>query len=166
YPPLMFQQGDFSWGLSRPLLLVVLVLTSAALLALLTYRGVAAAERTRDRIVLVALRLGALAVLLICLFRPSLVLKAAVPQQNFLGVLVDDSRSMSIADRDGQTRAAFVQQQFAGDNGPLLRALSQRFVVRFFGFSSSSERVNAATSLKYGGTSTRIGQALDRARDE
>src|SRR5262249_59001756 len=102
---------------------------------------------------------------LFCLFRPSLVLKAAVPQQNFLGVLVDDSRSMSIADRDGQTRAAFVQQQFATENSPLLHALSQRFVVRFFSFSSSSERVTAAANLKYSGTSTPIGQALDRPPD-
>jgi uncharacterized membrane protein len=166
YPPLMFQQGDFSWGLSRPILLVVCAVTAAAVLALLTYRGVSAADRTRDRAVLVALRVAALAVLLFCLFRPTLVLKAAVPQQNFLGVLVDDSRSMSIADRDGQTRAAFVQQQFGTQNAALLRALSQRFVVRFFSFSSSSQRVSAAGDLKFDGTSTRLGQALDRARDE
>ena len=25
YPPLLFQQGDFSWGLSRPVLLAVMV---------------------------------------------------------------------------------------------------------------------------------------------
>jgi hypothetical protein len=24
YPPLLFQQGDFSWGLSRPVLLAVM----------------------------------------------------------------------------------------------------------------------------------------------
>jgi uncharacterized membrane protein len=166
YPPLMFQQGDFSWGLSRSVLLVVAAVTAAAVLALLTYRGISAADRRRDRVVLIGLRVAALAVLLFCLFRPTLVLKAAVPQQNFLGVLVDDSRSMSIADRDGQTRAAFVQQQFASQNAPLLRALSQRFVVRFFSFSSASERVSAAANLKYAGTSTHIGQALDRARDE
>src|SRR3954465_10198631 len=136
----MFQQGDFSWGLSRPVLLVVTAVTVAAIVALFTYRGVTAASRTRDRVVLIGLRIAALAVLLFCLFRPTLVLKAAVPQQNFLGVLVDDSRSMSIADREGQTRAAFVQQQFASDNAALLHALSQRFVVRFFSFSSSSER--------------------------
>src|SRR3954451_8897758 len=162
----MFQQGDFSWGLSRPVLLVVAAVTASAALALLTYRGVSATDRPRDRVILVGLRLAALAVLLFCLFRPTLVLKAAVPQQNFLGVLVDDSRSMSIADRDGQTRAAFVQQQFGTQDSPLLRALSQRFVVRFFSFSSSSDRVASAADLKYGGTSTRVGQALDRARDE
>ena len=166
YPPLMFQQGDFSWGLSRPVLLVVAAGTATAVLALLTYRGVSATDRARDRVVLVGLRLAALAVLLFCLFRPTLILKAAVPQQNFLGVLLDDSRSMSIADSDGQPRSAFIQQQLDGPNARLLAALSQRFVVRFFSFASSSNRVAAAGNLKFGGTATRLGQALDRARDE
>ncbi len=162
----MFQQGDFTWGLSRPVLLVVAGGTALAVLALLTYRGVSATDGARDRVVLVGLRLAALAVLLFCLFRPTLILKAAVPQQNFLGVLVDDSRSMSIADRDGQTRAAFIQQQLTGPNAKLLAALSQRFVVRFFSFASSSDRVASPADLKFNGTATRLGQALDRARDE
>jgi len=166
YPPLVFQQGDFAWGLSRPVLLVVAGVTAVAIAALFTYRGLSTVERTRDRIVLVGLRLGALTVLLFCLFRPTLILKAAVPQQNFLGVLIDDSRSMAIADRDGQPRSAFVQQQLTGPSARLLDALSQRFVVRFFRFSSSSDRVASAGELKFGGTSTRLGQALDRARDE
>jgi uncharacterized membrane protein len=166
YPPLLFQQGDFSWGLSRPVLLVVAAVTALAVLALLTYRGISAADRPRDRVVLVGLRLAALAVLLFCLFRPTLVLKAAVPQQNFLGVLIDDSRSMSIADLDGQPRSAFVAEQLHGPNAQLLAALSQKFVVRFFRFSSSSDRVGTAADLKYGGTSTRLAPALDRARDE
>src|SRR4029079_18381480 len=93
--------------------------------------GVSATDRPRDRAILVALRLAALGILIFCLVRPTLVLKAAVPQQNFLGVLVDDSRSMAIADRDGQTRAAFVQDQLGGPNGRLIPALSQLFVGRF-----------------------------------
>jgi len=166
YPPLMFQQGDFSLGLSRPVLLAAAAAAAIAVLALLTYRGVPATGRPRDRVVLVGLRLAALAVLLFCLFRPALILKAAVPQQNFLGVLLDDSRSMSIADLDGQTRSAFIQQQLAGPNAKLLEALSQRFVVRFFRFASTSDRVASAADLKFGGTATRLATALDRARDE
>ena len=108
----MFQQGDFAWGLSRPVLLVVAVAAALAVLALLTYRGVSAAERPRDRVVLVRLRLAALAVLLFCLFRPALILKAAVPQQNFLGVLVDDSRSMSIADLTARRAARSSSSSF------------------------------------------------------
>src|SRR5437867_3692621 len=166
YPPLMFQQGDVSWGLSRPVLLAVAALAAVSLAALLTYRRLSAVESRRDRVVLVGLRLTSLAVLLVCLVRPTLVLKAAVPQQNFLGVLVDDSRSMAIADKDGQPRSAFVQQQLNGPNAKLLAALSERFVVRFFSFASSSDRIGSAADLKYAGTSTRLGQALDRARDE
>jgi len=166
YPPLLFQQGDFTWGLSRPVLLVLGGGLAVALAALLTYRGLSTVDRLRDRVVLVTLRLLALAVLFFCLVRPTLILKAAVPQQNFLGVLIDDSRSMAIADRDGKPRSAFVQEQLTGANARLLASLSQRFVLRFFSFASTSDRIPSATDLKYGGTATRLGQALDRARDE
>jgi len=165
YPPLMFHQGDLTWGLSRPVMLVVAAVLGLAAVALLTYRGLSTVEKARDRAVLIALRVAALVVLFFCLLRPALVLKAAVPQQNFVGVLVDDSRSMAIADSDGQPRSSFVQQQLA-PNARLLDALSQRFVVRFFRFSSSVDRVASANDLKFGGTATRLGQALDRARDE
>jgi uncharacterized membrane protein len=165
YPPLMFQQGDLSWAFSRTMVVGAGAAVAAAVITFGTYRGLAAVERPRDRAVLIGLRLLALAVLLVCLFRPTLILKAAVPQQNFLGVLVDDSRSMAIADRDGQPRSAFVQQQL-GANAPLLNALSQKFVVRFFSFSSSSDRVASTGEMKFAGTATRLGQALDRARDE
>jgi uncharacterized membrane protein len=166
YPPLMYQQADFTWGLSRPLLLVVGGALAVAAAAMLTYRGLSTIDTVRDRVVLVGVRLAALAALLFCLVRPTLILKAAVPQQNFLGVLLDDSRSMSIADRDGESRSAFVKDQFADANAKLIGALSQRFVVRLFSFASSSDRVASAKNLQYAGTATRIGQALDRARDE
>jgi len=166
YPLLVFQQGDLSWALSRATILAGALALAGAAVALVTYRGLAAAERPRDRAVLIGLRLAVLAVLLVCLSRPTLILKAAVPQQNFLGILVDDSRSMAIADRDGQPRSAFVNAQLAGPHAALYDALSQRFVLRFFKFSSSPSRVPSTTGLAYDGTSTRLGPALDRARDE
>ncbi len=166
YRPLVFEQGDFVLGASRPMTLLVLVAGGAAAYALLTYRGVGQANR-RDRFVLAGLRLTVVAVLLFCLLRPMLILKAAVPQQNFLGILVDDSRSMQIADdEEGHERANFVRQSLVRPDSPLLKALSQRFVLRFFRFSSSAERVPAVDDLRYGGTATHLGQALARARDE
>src|SRR5580693_3073629 len=166
YPTFVFEQGDFTFAASRLTMVVIAILAAAALGALFTYRGIATDRSLRDRAALVALRVAAVALLVFCLFRPSLILKAAVPQQNFLGVLVYDSRSMTIADKDGQPRSQFVQQQLAGPRSPLLEALSQRFVVRFFRFSSSADRLDSAADLKYDGTSTRLGQALERARDE
>ena len=50
-------------------------------------------------------RTAALAVVAFCLCRPGLVLQTAVPQQSFVGVLLDDSRSMRIADGGQAARA-------------------------------------------------------------
>jgi uncharacterized membrane protein len=166
YPLLVFEQGHFSFALSRSLIVAVAVAALAAIAALITYRGAWSSERPRDRVVLIALRLGIVAAVIFCLARPILVLKAAVPQQNFLGILLDDSRSMTIADTSGQPRTDFVQQQLALPDSALLNALSQRFVLRFFRFSSSADRVGSAADLKYAGTASRLGPALERARDE
>jgi uncharacterized membrane protein len=166
YPALVFEQGELTFAASRPTLLALTLFAALAVAALITYRGIVSEGAARDRVVLVSLRLGVVALLLFCLFRPALILKAAVPQQNFLGILIDDSRSMTIADRDGQPRTEFVQQQLSQPDSPLLTALSQRFVLRFFRFSSSADRLSSAADLKYAGTASHLGQALERARDE
>jgi len=167
YPMLVFQQGEFAFAATRVTVAWLAVVGLLALAALVTYRGIVTDGRVRDRAVLVGLRLGVVALLLFCLFRPSIILKAAVPQQNFLGILVDDSRSMTIADRgEGQPRTEFVQQQLGQPDSPLLNALSQRFVLRFFRFSANADRAANAADLKYEGTATHLGQALERARDE
>ena len=98
YRPVVFQQGEFRFvptsGSYVAAALVVIVLA----ITVLTYRASRATSGTRQRLVLVTLRLATLLIVLFCLFRPVLVIKAAVPQQNFLGILMDDSRSMQIAD--------------------------------------------------------------------
>jgi uncharacterized membrane protein len=166
YPKVVFEQGDLTWAVSRPLLLAIALAVAIAIAALLTYQRVGTLNRRRDRAVLIGLRLGVLALLVFCLVRPTLILKAAVPQQNFLGILIDDSRSMAIADRAGAPRSAFVQQQLARPESALATALSQKFVLRFFRFSTSADRTDAPAALAYDGTATHLGQALDRARDE
>lgn len=166
YPALVFQQGDFTFAASRSMTIGLVVFGALAAAALVTYRGVSSQGSTRERAVLVSLRLGLIALLLFCLFRPSLILKAAVPQQNFLGVLLDDSRSMTIADTDGKPRADYIATQFGQPDSPLIKELSQRFVIRYFRFSSSADRLTNPSDLTYTGTSTRLGQALERARDE
>src|SRR4051812_15658012 len=166
YPLLVFQQGDFTLGASRPAVIAVLAFAAVAGAALLTYKSIVSEGSSRDKTILITLRLALVAVLFFCLVRPTLVLKAAVPQQNFLGVLVDDSRSMLITDRDGQPRSQFVQRQLSGPQAALLNDLSKRFVLRFFRFSSSAGRMTSAADARYDGTSTKLGDALERARDE
>ena len=91
--------------------------------------------------------------------------RATVSQQNFIGVLVDDSRSMQIADEGGQARGAAARQQFAPDS-PLMKSLSEKFIVRTFRFSSAARRLTSPQELTFSGSQTRLGIALEGARQE
>ncbi len=102
----------------------------------------------------------------LCLFRPVLVVKAAVPQQNFLAVLLDDSRSMQIADHQNGPRSAFVRQEFGAPDRGVMKTLADKFMVRTFRFSTAASRVDAEDDLTFSGAQTRLGAALDGARQE
>jgi len=169
YRPVVFQQGEFR--LSPPagsyVAAAVVAVGVGVILAVATYRRVGARGRLRDRVVLTALRIATLLLVLFCLLRPVLVVKAAVPQQNFLAVLLDDSRSMQIADWGTEPRGTFVKQQFGSKDAALIKSLSDRFILRTFRFSSSAARLGLpATDLTFAGAQTRLGAALDGARQE
>jgi uncharacterized membrane protein len=165
YRPGIFSQGEFHFAPAPLVYLAFVAVGAAVATTFVSYRRLRGTGRTRDRVVLVALRLAVLALACFCLLRPVLVLRAAVPQQNFLGVLVDDSRSMRIAD-GGEPRSTAVARLLAMEQGQLLANLSERFVVRLFRFSSSTERLPAAGDLTFEGSESRLGEALQRARDE
>ena len=55
-------------------------------MAFLSYRLLRSRVQWRERAVLSLLRIAALAIVLFCLFRPVLVVKAAVAQQNVVGL--------------------------------------------------------------------------------
>jgi uncharacterized membrane protein len=99
-----------------------------------------------------------------CLCRPALVLSTAVPQQSFVGVLLDDSRSMRIAD-GGAPRSEFIVHAF-GKDGALMKELSGQFKTRLFRFSDSAERLSSAGDLTFDGQETSLARALDRVRQE
>ena len=166
YRPLMFEEGDFAFRASWAGYLALIAAAGAAFLTLRTYTQVRGNSQRLDRTFLTAIRLAALAVLAFSLLRPVLVLSSVVPQENFLGVLVDDSRSMRIADIDETPRLQFVQDTFGTPESELRAELADRFALRFFRFSSQTDRINDTGELEYGGTRTHLGQALQRAHEE
>jgi len=166
YRPVVFQTGEFRFVPSTGSYVAAVVVAIAAAITVVTYRRARTQSDAWHRLVLSAIRIATLAVVLFCLFRPVLVVKAAVPQQNFLAVLLDDSRSMQIADVNGQARSAFVKQNFASTDSALLKTLSSRFVLRSFRFSSSAQRLGSPNDLTFGGAQTKISAALDGARQE
>ena len=166
YRPVVFQQGEFRLAPTTGSYVAAAIVVAAVAITILTYRSARAASPARHRAVLVAIRLATFVLVLFCLFRPVMVVKAAVPQQNFLGILIDDSRSMQIADVNGQARSAFVRQNLTGADAATLKALSNRFVLRNFRFSATAQRLASPNDLTFGGAQTKIGAALDGARQE
>jgi uncharacterized membrane protein len=166
YRPIVFQQGEFRFDISTGSLVAAVLAGAVMVAAAITYRGVRGKGRMRDRVVLTVLRMAAMALVVFCLFRPTLIVRAAVPQQNVVAVLLDDSRSMQIPDWGGQPRGAFVKQSFSAAESPILKALSDRFLVRVFRFSSTAGRLESPDDLTFNGSQTRLGRALDGAREE
>src|SRR6185503_2213802 len=166
YSPFVFRQGEVRFDLTPASIAAALLVGVVAAGAVLTYKRVRVNEgRIRDRVVLTTLRLLALAVVLFCLFRPTLVVRAAVDQQNVVAVLLDDSRSMQIPDQNNQSRGQFVRNQF-GPDGALFKSLSDKFLVRVFRFSSTSGRIGSAQDMKFDGVQTKLGPALTSDREE
>lgn len=166
YPPHLFRRGDLSLAPAFPPGLIAVALGGALVLLLLALRGVRTATPARDRGILGALRGLAWVVLAFCLLRPVLLLSSAVPQRNVLGILLDDSRSMRLADLAGMSRLDAVRQVFGDSAGSLTRELGDRFVLRFFRFAADAGPLGTAGGLAGTGTRTNLAAALDAARQE
>ena len=166
YRPVVFSQGELRFTPWTGSYIAAVVVVIAVVITIATYRSSGRKARRRDRAVLTGLRLALLALVVVCLFRPVLVVKAAVSQQNFIGVLLDDSRSMQIADHNGAPRANFVREEFSDPRRGMVDTLSQRFMVRTFRFSTAASRVDGEDDLTFRGSQTRLAAALDGARQE
>jgi uncharacterized membrane protein len=165
YPPEVFRQGTFSLTGVPTLSLVLIAVAIVAVPVVGSYRTAGGRSRGKDRAFLAGIRVFAVALVAFCLARPTLELSSAVPQRNFVGVLVDDSRSMTISDLDGRPRADLVRQLIARDSA-LVRALSDRFQLRFFRFGGSTSRLEDPSSLQFADEWTRLSPAVVRAREE
>lgn len=163
YRPLLFERGQVAFG--GPWQIPLAVVALGTLMVALGYRPRPGQGARAGRLGLAGLRLGALAVLAFALGRPTLVVPTVVPQQNFLAILVDDSRSMQIVDQGGQARGQVAAQLIAPD-GDLLRRLDPQFKVRLYRFSAGAERMGSTAELSFAGGRTRLGAALERVRQD
>src|SRR5476649_2302666 len=89
-----------------PWWLAVVLATAIAAVAYVEYRRPLSPLTPAQRGVLVGLRVLALVALVLFLFRPIAVLPPSGSRDAIVPILVDVSRSMRLADADGQTRLA------------------------------------------------------------
>jgi uncharacterized membrane protein len=97
-------------------------------------------------------------VVLVLLWRPAVAVSELVPQANIIAVLVDDSRSMGIAEH-GVTR---MQQASLALQGDWLTTLGRSFQTRLYRFDSGLVRLTGRTpTLTPSGPATHINAVLN-----
>src|SRR5918997_4918941 len=165
YRPAVFEKGELAIGAPASVWLILAAGALVGVPAVLTYARAHGRGGLRDRIVLGVLRAAVLALLLVCLLRPRLLVSAAVPQRNYVGILIDDSRSMRVADGGNVERGETARRLFAAD-APLVRQLGERFQLRFFRFSSATQRIERVADLSFTGSETHLADALEDARQD
>jgi len=164
YRPIVFAKGQLALSASRPAFVVALVLAVILIFVALGYRRVGGRLRPRDRALLLGLRVGAAGLLVLALLRPSLVVSTAVPERNVVGILLDDSQSMSIADDGTTPRSATVAALFGRPDSPVPAGLAERFQIRYFRFSRGASRIPSPAALGFEGLRSDLGASLDDAR--
>ena len=130
YPAGIFRKGHFVFLTPWPLwLLAIAIVAVAGLLFWHVRRNHGMLSGLRPMVIWL-LETGLIALILFLLWHPALSIATLRPQQNVVAVLVDDSRSMAVADASG-TRAAAARAVL---DGGLLKSLGDRFQVRLYKF--------------------------------
>lgn len=154
YPPVVFERGEFSFAAfssaSARAALVAATLSGAYLIV----RRARQLLPRRMKIVLLGLRLSALALLIFCVLQPVVIVPSIIPHTATVAIVVDDSLSMTIPDVNGRSRAEAVHALLASE-GTFWRALTAKFAVRVFTLSGGEltdratvPRTDLATGLE------------------
>jgi uncharacterized membrane protein len=166
YPSAIFAKGDLALlgGWPRWILIALILAASAALAWRMYSRLPEAASniRTWRAAVIWLLQSALVALLLLLLWQPAVTVAELKPQQNIIAVLMDDSRSMSIAD-EGAPRQ--VQAVEALDSG-VLAELGKKFQVRLYRLDRELSVVPDFKQLQAAAPVTHIGDGLRQLSDE
>ncbi len=167
YPVPVFTKGRFVLLSAWPAWVLALCVVAAALgLALLIrwrLRGASSELRGWRGWTIWGLQSALIALVLLLLWQPAMLVSELNSQQNIIAVVVDDSRSMRIADSDGKTREAAAIA--ALENG-VLAGLQKRFQTRVYRLGSELSRVDGLQGIAPVEPATHIGEGLKRLATE
>ncbi|NLX05083.1 MAG: hypothetical protein GXY33_08060 [Phycisphaerae bacterium] len=139
---------------------VILVTLAAVATAVLFYRRVFRELPPRRAALLLGLRLAALLLLLVLLFKPALSYSRPPQDQSRIVLAVDTSRSMSVADARGRPRLDYLKS-FLAENLDLLRDQPSAAAIRVDD-SAEPVRLDDLDDLAPGGPTTNLSAAFDR----
>jgi uncharacterized membrane protein len=158
HPLSVYQKGSFVWQSGWPAwLLIVAVVVAIALLAWFVFGKARQAGWSLPRgIALWGMQAVIVTVLLLMLWQPGLSVSSLKQQQNVVAVVLDDSKSMSLADGGSARR----DQVYRTLDGGLLDEMKRRYQVRFYRISDTLERTDDPKALKNEKTASRLAEGL------
>jgi uncharacterized membrane protein len=166
YPRSVYSRGQFALLGAWPkwVLAAAIVAAAVALAWLIRARLMQAAPVMRSwrAVVIWALQTLLAAVLLVLLWQPAITIAELKPQQNIIAILVDDSRSMAIAE-DGATREAKAVKALEGG---ALASLGRSFQTRLYRVDDVPARIESLKELAPKAPSTRLGDGLKQLAAE
>ena len=167
YPIDVFREGDFSFGVPLPGLLIAVLLIGLVATTIWAYRSTQGRIRRGFRGLLILLRAIVLCLIAFCLLKPFLTIYQSNPDDSYLLVMVDRSKSMQITDAtDSAPRLQRVNDLLFAENEGLLEKLNAKFKVRLFAFDTTAKRIPDEALTSAEGESTDIPQTLNEALDD
>ena len=167
YPVPVFTKGRFvllggwpAWALA---VLIVAVVGGLALLIRWRLRRATPELRSWRGWLIWGLQSALVALVLLLLWQPAMTVSELNSQQNIIAVVVDDSRSMRIADSDGKTREAAA---LAALSDSVLAGLQKRFQTRVYRLGRELTRVDGAQGIAPVEAATHIGDGLKQLATE
>jgi len=163
YPLPVFTRGRYvllsAWPAWLLLLFIVVASGGLALLIRRRFRDAAPQMHGWRAAVIWVLQSGTLALLLLLLWQPAVTIGELSSQQNIIAVVVDDSRSMAMADAGGATREAAA---LGALNGGVLAGLEKRFQTRLYRIDRDLRRADNTQSISPNGPATHFDDGLQQ----
>lgn len=170
YPSAVFAKGRFILLGTWPgwLLLLFIVISMAALALLMRTRLAEAAPKLRTwrAGVLWLLQSLLIVIVLVLLWQPALTVAELSSQQNIIAILVDDSRSMAIADSGNNGTSTREAAAVKAMQDGVLAGLQKRFQTRIYHLNSKITRAATLDEIQPVAAATHISAGLKQLTTE
>ena len=167
YRPLLYEKGTLAFHPFWPSYVTWLLVAMAIAGSWGLYLRAAGALPRSWRWGLSSLRAAAFLVLILIFSQPVLRLQSAIPRKSYVAIAYDSSKSMEIRDRaEGKPRLDAVRELLRPESNPLLDRLADKFMLRFFRFSSTAERCDGYADTPKHGNSTHLERTLTQIAEE
>ena len=176
YPMTVFTKGKLVLlGAWPGWLLILLIVASVGGLGWLIWSRLQKLEAVKDvtpqmqqrrALAIWGMQSALVALVLLLLWQPAIVVAELKSQQNIIAVLVDDSRSMAIADSGADGKTPREISAVAALNTGLLSGLQKRFQTRVYRMDGGLNRMEKPDALQPTATATHISAGLKQLATE